>query len=254
MTYVPMPIYIYRTPSEPKPPVKDEDNYNQPFDFRLNPLFQCNPLAVNNYVNNNPHIPQDVRLIINSMAPLPFSFPAGANCIYKLALDPANKEARAEHNIDRVADNHNTIIYWMDKIIYATDHEFGQVHKLVFNRDRFIKKLDADKSRSTTFSIISGLAVAYLEYRYFVHSGPHTYGPDGPFSQFGYLANRVLFEVFNVQYWSWIFPTMFALDSVSLGSQRAELNEIYDTYVKEDYITKYRLKLDMLGKLKAVFA
>lgn len=256
MTYVPMPIFIHRTPRAPKPPVKDEEDYNQSFDFRLNPLFQCNPLAVNTYVNNNPQIPQDVRLIINSMAPLPLSFPAGTNCIYKLALDPANKEARAKHNIDRAikAGEHVNIHYWMDKIIYATDHEFGQVNKLVFNRDQLIKKLDEDKSRATTLSIISGLVVAYLDYRYFVSSGPHTYGPYGAFSQFGYLVNKVLYDSLHSQYWTWLFPVVFALESKSLGSQRAELNEIYDTYVKEDYITKYRLKLDMLAKLKTVFA
>ena len=100
MSYVPMPIFIHhRTPSEPKPPIKDDDNYKQAFDFRLNPLFQCNPVDVNNYVNNNPHIPQDTRFIINSMAPLPFSFPAGTNCIYKLALNPVDAGVRAEYRM-----------------------------------------------------------------------------------------------------------------------------------------------------------
>jgi len=50
-TFVPVIVPIYNWGSTPKKPKKDEEDYEQEFDFTVNPLFQCNPTGVNDTVN-----------------------------------------------------------------------------------------------------------------------------------------------------------------------------------------------------------
>ena len=52
-TFIPLivPIYNWGNTTTYKPK-KDEEDYEQKFDFRMNPLFQCNPIGVNDTVNS----------------------------------------------------------------------------------------------------------------------------------------------------------------------------------------------------------
>lgn len=250
MTYVPLPIFIpnYGS-SKPKPPVKDEANYKQDFDFRLNPLYQCNPPNVNDYINKASGIKPEIRTIINSMAPLPFHYSRGKSCIYHLAENPKNMDLVKEYKLDTLSkpDDYNKITFWMDKILTETQTEFNQVNKLITNKDRLLTALNNDKSDSTIAAVFLSALVGYLEYRYFaIHSANiYLYSP-GPFS-------RAIFDLFHLQYWAWLFPAGFWLDVSDLSQRKKKLNVIYNEYIAGDYVSKYQLKLNMLDKLKNVF-
>lgn len=249
MTYVAMPIFIPRfVPSSPKPPVKDEENYKQDFDFRLNPLYQCNPTNVNDYINKASDIKPEIKTIINSMAPLPFHYTRGKSCIYHLAVNPPpqNLDLVKEYKLNTLTkpDDYNKITFWMKKIITETEKEFNQVNKLITNKDRLLTALDNNKSVSTLGAAFLSALVGYLEYRYFAIHNSNIY--PGPFS-------RLIFDLFHLQYWAWIFPAGFWLDVNDLSQRKKLLNAIYDEYIAKDYVSKYQLKLNMLDKLKNVF-
>jgi len=85
-TFVPVIVPIYNWGSTPKKPKKDEEDYEQEFDFTVNPLFQCNPTGVNDTVNagsgvndtvnagsgvigvGTSQVPYKVRMLINGLA------------------------------------------------------------------------------------------------------------------------------------------------------------------------------------------
>lgn len=250
MTYVPMPVFIPNFgSSKPKPPVKDEENYKQEFDFLLNPLYQCNPTNVNNYINKASGIKPEIRTIINSMAPLPFHYSRGKSCIYHLAENPQNMALVKEYKLDTLSnpDDYNKITFWMDKIITETQTEFNQVNKLITNKDSLLAALNDDKSDSTLAAVFLSALVGYLEYRYLaIHSANIELYSPGPFC-------RAIFDLFHLQYWAWLFPAGFWLDVNDLSQRKKQLNAIYDKYIAGDYVSKYQLKLNMLTKLKKVF-
>jgi hypothetical protein len=238
---VPTFIPLYR--DRPKP-LKDEENYNQQFDFTLNPLFQCNPIGINDCVNNSKStVPYDVRMVINGLA-------STDRNIYKLVANPVIDDKTKQQIIDEYKINTlsptdiASINSYLNQIITETEKEYSQVSKLVNNKDKLVNSVSDTLVGDCTATFISGSVIAYIEYKYFTMS----------YMDYG-IGWCALLDCLHLQYWGWVIPALFSVGIPIMINKHNKLNELYSEYTQKNYMGKYQYKLDMLNKIKSeVFA
>jgi hypothetical protein len=242
-TFVMFPMFVPLYRDNPRP-LKDEENYHQQFDFRLNPLYQCNPVGINDCVNNSKSsVPYDVRMVINGLA-------STERNIYKLVANPVINDKTKQQIIDEYkiktlspADI-ASINSYLNQIITETEKEYAQVSKLVNNKDKLVNSVSDSLAGDYAATVVSGTVIAYIEYKYFTMS----------YMDYG-IGWRALLDILHLQYWGWIIPVMFSVGIPILTTRRKELNALYSEYTQKNYMGKYQYKLDMLNKIKSeVFA
>lgn len=242
-TFVVVPTFIplYRDRAKP---LKDEENYNQQFDYTLNPLYQCNPIGINDCVNNSKStVPYDVRMVINGLA-------STERNIYKLVANPVindktKQKIITEYKINSMSPQDiASINSYLNQIITETEKEYAQVSKLVNNKDKIVNSVSDTLVGDCTATFISGSVIAYIEYKYFTMS----------YMDYTTIWHALL-DVFHLQYWGWVIPALFSVGIPILTTKRNKLNELYSEYTQKNYMGKYQYKLDMLNKIKSeVFA
>ena len=235
-----VPVIIPSINNKPKPPIKDEEDYNQPFDVTLNPLYQCNPVGVNECVNNSKStVSYNVRMLINGLA-------STDRQIYRLADNSNTVETKKiidEYKINTLTPTElASVNSYMTQIINATEKEYTQVTKLITNRDTLIKSVSDSIAANTATTILGSLAIAYMEYRYFTV----------PCSKYG-IPSYFMYDVLKLQYWGWIIPTANAVITNDRIETCNKLKDLYSEYTQKNYMGKYQYKLDMLNKLKSRF-
>jgi hypothetical protein len=242
-TFVAFPMFIPVYRDNPKP-LKDEENYDQQFDFTLNPLYQCNPVGINDCVNNSKSsVPYDVRMVINGLA-------STERNIYKLVANPvindkAKQQIITEYKINTLSPTDiASINSYLNQIITKTEKEYAQVSKLVNNKDKLVNSVSNGIAGDYAATVVSGAVIAYIEYKYFTLTHMD-YG----------TGWRVLLDTLHIQYWGWVIPALFSVGIPVLTTKRNKLNELYSEYTQKNYMGKYQYKLDMLNKIKTeVFA
>lgn len=239
--FVPMPVFIPpgNNNNNPKPPIKDEENYNQSFDVTPNPLYQCNPVGVNECVNNSKSmVSYNVKMLINGLA-------STDRQIYKLVDNSNTLETNKiidEYNINTLTPTElASVNSYMTQIVKETEKEYNQVTKLITNRDTLIKSVSNSIEANTFTTILGSLAIAYMEYRYFTV----------PCSKYGF-PSYLMYDVLKLQYWGWIIPTATAVVTNDRINTRNKLKDLYAEYTQKNYMGKYQYKLDMLNKVKQV--
>lgn len=251
--FVPVFIPIYNWGSTPKKPKKDEEDYEQEFDFTVNPLFQCNPTGVNDTVNAHSVpgpdkgnikmlIPYKVRMLVNGLA-------STDRNIYKLT-DPTLLPADRQEIIKQyelatfTKEELAQVRLFMDQIGNQTEREYQQVSKLVHNKDTLIQCADSDKGNTAIMSTLGTVLYAWLAYKGFIA------GPD--FREFAPFT-RAMTEILNMHYWGWILPAVGWLFTADTAKRQKELTTLYWTYTKESYLSKYQYKLVQLNDLRKLF-
>lgn len=239
------PIYIpvYRD-KKPPPHIKDEYNYKQQFDFRQNPLFQCNPPGINDCVNssNAGCKTNRVRFIINGLA----STDNRITNTYNLALsktEESRKNVIAKYDIDNLTpEEYANIQTYIKQIHSETEKEYNQVSKLVNNQKTLVESVSNDIDSSLVSMSFMTIGMIYLNYRYFMPS--HI---DYHFIDY-ILCNKIMF-----QYWGWLVPISKYAEIVDLKKKRTELVDLYSEYTKENYMGRYQHKLNMLSAIGTYF-
>jgi hypothetical protein len=227
--------------NSPKPSIKDEENYHQPFDVTLNPLYQCNPEGVNECVNNSKSIVSyNVRMLINGLASIDRQ-------IYKLVDISKNPAAEIVKITDEYKINTLTptelasVNTYLTQIVKETEKEYSQVTKLINNRDTLIKSVSDSIENNTITTILGSLAIVYMEYRYFTVN----------YLDYG-IPSHIIYDLLKLQYWGWIIPTANAIVTNDRINTRNKLKDLYAEYTQKNYMGKYQYKLDMLNKVKQV--
>ncbi len=241
-TFIPVFVPIYgwgsRTPPKPK---KTEEDYMQKFDYRLNPLFQCNPTGVNDQVNAEPNslVSYRVRMIINGLA-------STDRNIYKLTDPTLLPKERADivkqYEIPALTQQELVNVrHFMDQIENATEREYRQVSKLVHNKDTLLGEARADASGQVILSAIGTAIYAWLAYKGFVQYNACN------------TLTYILIEKFNMHYWSWLLPATGWIIAHDTKQRAADIIKLYKTYTYENYLTKYQYKLIQLNDLRKLF-
>jgi hypothetical protein len=246
-TFIPVFVPIYgwgsRTPPKPK---KTEEDYEQEFDFRLNPLFQCNPTGVNDQVNSGAstgtsQVPYKVRMLINGLA-------STDRNIYKLTdptLLPCDRQTiiKQYELTTFTREEMAQVRIIMDQIGNQTEREYRQVSKLVHNKDTLIHSADSDKVQTAIMSAIGTVLYGWLAYKGFIDN---RYEPYATFT-------RAITDVLHLHYWFWLAPAVGWLVTADTSKRQKQLTELYWTYTKENYLTKYQYKLTQMNDLRKLF-
>jgi hypothetical protein len=246
-TFIPVFIPIYNWGNTPSKPKKDEEDYEQKFDFTVNPLFQCNPTGVNDTVNSGTstgtgQVPYKVRMLINGLA-------STDRNIYKLT-DPTlltcdRQEIIKQYELTTFTNEELTQVrFFMDQIGNQTEREYQQVCKLVYNKDTLIHGADSDKVNTAIMSTLGTVLYGWLAYKGFVSQ------PD--FCEFAPFT-RAMTDILNMHYWGWTLPAVGWLITADTAKRQRELSDLYWTYTKESYLSKYQYKLVQLNDLRKLF-
>lgn len=247
-TFIPLivPIYNWGNTTTYKPK-KDEEDYEQKFDFRMNPLFQCNPIGVNDTVNSGfstgtCQIPYKVRKIVNGFA-------STDRNIYKLTdpmLRPCERQKIIkEYELAMVTNVELAqVLFFMDQIGNQTEREYQQVSKLVHNKDTLIHEADRDKGKTAIMSALGTVAYGWFAYKGFIaNPAVREFAP----------FTHALIEILNMHYWGWTLPAVGWIITADTTNRQKELTSLYWTYTKENYLSKYQYKLTQLNDLRKLF-